>query len=887
MSYCLSVEHLRASGLAFPLALDTPPEFSWRIVGADADTVIGSATIELTRAEAAGDWSEPIWSGHWTPPGIPAVVYDGPPLEPRARFRWRVGVQIGDRAATVWSEPAWFETGIGVDLPHLARWIGLEVTEPSTEPTPVQYLFTRFSVPGPVVRARVYATALGWYGVSVNDTDITGNSIAPRFTALDHRVEYRAYDVTEAVTVGENTIELQLAEGRYRGRNSAEGTRAVYGNQLAALALLEVECADSTRVTVGTDSAWHGGHGRLVTADPQEGARIDARATPPQTAARDVGNTVTVFTPQVSVVAASSEPVRLVEEAAARCITERDGRLVVDFGQNLVGVTRLVVSGERGQEVTVAHSEVLDADGRPDMDYLDMSGGMLPRIDPIDRYTLGGTPGEVFEPRFTLHGFRYVELEGVAPDQIDRITALVIGADLDYHGDFHSSYAKLTELHENIVWSMRGNFTDIPTDDPTRERSGWTGDAQVFAPAAVLLADVRLMLEDWLRDVGLQQDPDGAVPDRVPRDTLTLPELETLFPGKGSAGWGDAMVMVPWTLYQHYGRTAVLAENFDAMAAWVEFCRRRAADNRHPDRTGAPKPHEKFIIDTGFHWGEWLEPGTEPGAEGPTVEDFLRNSTHPDAEVATAYFAHSAHLLTRIARILDKDSHADDLEELWRNVRDAYRAEFLDPQGLPRVTTQAKLVRPLMFDLLATDARPLAARRLAEQIRANGIRLSTGFLSTGMLLTCLSDWGHDELAVDLLLQEEPPSWLGQVNTGATTMMETWQGSHNGKANGSHNHYALGAVACWMYERLAGLRRTAPGWTDVCIDPVLDGRFDHVAASTMTPFGRLGSAWRSRGDGWTITVEVPAGIRATLRDAELAPGVSTWTLSADGTATPGD
>jgi alpha-L-rhamnosidase len=882
-------EHLRTSGLDIPLAVDTPPEFSWRIAHADADTRIESAVVELTPAANPGnvpapqDWSDPLWTAHWAPTAIPALVYDGPPLAPRSRYHWRVGLYLAGRNAPVWSEPTWFETGIGHDFARLARWIGHEVNEAPTEPTPVQYLHTRFSVSSPVVRARAYATALGWYGLSVNDADMTGSSITPRFTALDHRVEYRAYDITDAVTAGDNTVELRLADGRYRGRNSAEGTRAVYGNQLAALALVEVECADGTRVTVGTDETWQAGHGPLLTADPQEGVRIDARITTSQPS--DSDGAVSVFTPRIAVVAASSEPVRLVEEVAAQSITELDGRVVVDFGQNLVGVTRLTVSGTPGQEITLAHSEVLDADGRPDMDYLDMSGGMLPRIDPIDCYTLSGAPEEVFEPRFTLHGFRYVEIDGVTTDEIRHITALVIGADLDYYGEFHSSHAGLERLHENVRWSMRGNFTDIPTDDPTRERSGWTGDAQVFTPAAVLLANVRLFLEDWLRDAVLQQDPDGAVLDRVPRDNHIDPGLETIFPGKGAAGWGDALILMPWTLYQHYGRTSVLEENFDAMAAWVEFCRRRAAGNRHPDRTGAPLPHEEFVVDTGFHWGEWLEPGTEPGAGGPSVEDFLKNSTHPDAEVATAYFAHSTRLLARIARMLGKDTHAKDLEHLWLQVRDAYRTEFLDADGLPRTITQAKLVRPLMFDLLPADARPAAASHLADEIRANGTRLATGFLSTGMLLNCLSDHGHDDLAVDLLLQEQHPSWLGQVNTGATTMLETWQGSHHGKANGSHNHYALGTVARWMYEHLAGLRRTAPGWTEARIQPVLDPRLDHVSASTMTPFGRLGTARRRHDDGWTITVEVPAGIRATLADRHLPPGPSTWTLSADGRAIP--
>ncbi|MBT2486506.1 MULTISPECIES: alpha-L-rhamnosidase [unclassified Microbacterium] len=852
--------NLRTSGLDPQLLAEPDPEFSWSFeVDAPAPE---SAVVEVIESETGS----PVWQGTWHHGSAPTLAYTGPSLKPATAYTWRIR-SGSDGTTGEWDASADFETHPGL-LEELAEWIALPVPEAEEEPTPVQYLRRTFHLEEAPARARLYASARGWYGASVNGVDVTGVRITPRFTSFDQRIEYEAYDVTLALVAGDNTVGLELAEGRYRGRNGAFAQRNTYGLQTAVIAYLLVEFESGRVQVITTDAAWTGGHGPRQIADPQEGVVVDARISGANFTAGDAlvnERPVTVFeSGSARVEPMRSEPVVVSEILEPARITTVDGHTIIDFGQNLVGVARLTVSGTADTTVKIHHSELLDDAGHVDEGYL-AGDGIIPESLPIDEFVLAGRGNEILEPRYTLRGFRYIEIESTTPIDIHRAEALVLQADLRYGGEFTSSHQGLNRLHENIVWSMRGNFTDIPTDCPTRERTGWTGDAQVFAPTATLLADVELFLRDWLRDVVVLQTEDGAVKDTAPRDSNPMPETEQFadFMPTGSAGWADAITMIPWELYERYGRADVLEENWEAMVAWLQFCVRRAAA-RHSSRTGDAQPHEEYIIDTGFHWGEWLEPSNSL-SDAPVVEGEMPHAMkmiidlamNPDAEVATAYFARSAQLASRVADVLGNTEDALTYAALHDRIRAAYQAEFLDESGVPRILTQAKLVRPLAFGLIPDSAGQRVADRLAELIVSNGSRLGTGFLSTGLLLPVLSQWGHDDLALDVLLQEQQPSWLGQVALGATTTLETWDGV------GSQNHYAYGAVGRYLYENLAGMRTLAPGWQKIEIRPLLTDRFDHIAAKTTTPFGTLTSAWRRIAGGWVVDVSVPSGTEARL------------------------
>jgi alpha-L-rhamnosidase len=880
--------NLRTSGLDLQLLAEPSPEFSW---GFEVEaTAPESAVVEVVESKTGAL----VWQGTWYYGSVPGVTYSGPPLKPATAYTWRLrSGTSGDSGE--WVASTDFETHPGL-LEELAEWIALPVPEAEDEPTPVQYLRRTFHLEGVPVRARLYASARGWYGAFVNGGDVTGVRITPRFTAYEQRVEYEAYDITQKLVEGANTVGLELAEGRYRGRNGAFAQRNTYGLQTAAIAYLLVEFESGRTEVITTNAAWTGGYGPRQIADPQEGVVVDARIPGANFTAGDAlvnERPVTVFERGTArVEPMRSEPVVVTEILEPVRIATVDGHTIIDFGQNLVGVARLTVSSPADTTVKIHHSELIDDAGRVREDYLS-GDGIIPPSLAIDEFVLAGGGGEILEPRYTLRGFRYIEIESTTPIDIQRAEALVLQADLHYGGGFTSSHQGLNRLHENIVWSMRGNFTDIPTDCPTRERSGWTGDAQVFTPTATLLADVELFLRDWLRDVAILQTEDGAVKNTAPRDSNPMPETEQfadLMP-TGSAGWADAITMIPWELYERYGRTDVLKENWEAMVAWLQFCVRRAS-TRHPSRTGDVQPHEEYIIDTGFHWGEWLEPSNSLSdasvAEGEmphALKMIIDLGTNPDGEVATAYFARSAQLLSRIADVLGNTEEALAYAALHDRIRAAYQIEFLDGDGVPRTLTQAKLVRPLAFGLIPDSAGQRVADVLAELIVANGSRLGTGFLSTGLLLPVLSEWGHDDLALDVLLQEEQPSWLGQVALGATTTLETWDGV------GSQNHYAYGAVGRYLYENLAGMRTLAPGWQQIEIRPLLTDRFDHIAAETTTPFGTLASSWRRTSDGWAVEVSVPPGTEAHLvlngtlrlsngsRSTVLPSGPTSWAVTA--------
>jgi alpha-L-rhamnosidase len=872
---------LRVCGLTAPLGLDSTPVFSWKVRTDVSDVVLAAAAVRLL-----DDGGAVVWESGWVAtPGIPAVSYTGPALTPRSVYRWEVRVRDGRGLESERSETATFETGVLGGGLGAARWIRLDETTPTGEAGPVQYLRREFDIASEVTRARVFATALGWYRLHVNGVDVTGAGLYPGFTAFESRVEYQVRDVTAFLAEGRNTIGLVLSDGRFRGRIGALGTPAMYGDRTAVIALLELEHADGGRTVVHTDGSWSGGHGEIVTADPRAGETIDARRhTEWSILGGTLADEVAVAEVEESrmLVGASAEPVVYAPELPS-VSTHRapSGKLIVDFGQNLHGVARIVARGPRGAEVVVTHSEVLSRDGEVETSYL--FGGM-----PVDvhigpnRLILSGGD-DVFVPTFSTQGFRYIALD--APEDVDflEFASIPVHAALDYRGRFECSDELVTRFHDNVVWSMRGNFLDVPTDCPTRERSGWTGDAQVFAPTALLLAESGRYLANWLVDMRAQQHSDGTITDIVPLDSPNwregAPPAEMMpgvtMPPSGAAGWGDAIVLIPWEVYLATGSTDVLSDNYDAMSRWIERYARMA------ESTGdGGLPHGRYLVDSGYHWGEWLEPIGEGDGSADMLGLMVDLAAHPRSWVATAYFEHSSRVLAEIAELLGRSDDASRFAEYAEGARAAWQEAFMTAPERLEPDAQATYVRALEFGLVPEERRAATVERLAERIRARDNHLGTGFLSTGFLLRQLSRNGEAELAIDLLLQQTPPSWLGQVVRGATTTWETWTG-HDADDNPimSHNHYSLGGSARWLYEDLAGLRAAEPGWRRITVDPLMTPRIPSVSASTGTPFGDAAVEWSIAGGRATLTVDVPAGAEASV----VLPGADPDKAQLDGAA----
>jgi alpha-L-rhamnosidase len=537
------------------------------------------------------------------------------------------------------------------------------------------------------------------------------------------------------------------------------------------------------------------------------------------------------------------------------------GGTVVDFGQNAVGWVRLRTRGlPEGTTVTVRHAEVL-ADG--ELDTIPLRGARA-----TDTWVLRGPAQETLEPRLTLHGFRYAEVSGVPDLKAEDVELVVVGSDLKPTGTFHSSSDLLNRFHDNVIWSGRGNFVDVPTDCPQRdERLGWTGDIQVFAPAALFLFDTAGFLTSWLADLAAEQLPDGSVPHVVPD------VIRSRIGWAPAAAWGDAATIVPWTIYERTGDVGVLEAQYDSMRAWVD---------KEAAAAGADR-----LWTGGFQYGDWLDP-TAP-------DDDAAAAKADPAVVATAHLVHSAELVARAAGILGRTEDAHRFAGLAAEVRRAFAQAFITPDG--RVVSDAQTVYALAieWDLLpGPTQREYAGLRLAELVRTTGFHIATGFVGTPLVCDALTSTGHQELAYRLLLQTGCPSWLYPVTMGATTVWERWDsmrpdGTTNPSGMTSFNHYALGAVADWMHRVAAGLAPMAPGYREILVRPRVTSSLTGVSATHRTPYGQARVAW-SRADGeLTVEVGVPVGVSARV-DLPGSPGVvvrhgeHSWTM-ADPTLQP--
>ena len=522
-----------------------------------------------------------------------------------------------------------------------------------------------------------------------------------------------------------------------------------------------------------------------------------------------------------------------------RILRSPKGETILDFGQNMVGWVQIRVRGPRGTTITLRHAEVLDQQGN-------LYTENLRSADQTTRYTLSGLTDadELFEPHFSFQGFRYVAVECFPGEPtLDQFTGVVLHSDMPSTGTFECSNPLINQLQRNIVWGQKGNFVDVPTDCPQRdERLGWTGDTQVFIRTACFNMNVAAFFTKWLRDLSADQLPNGSVPFVVP-DALTRMRSgePNPLPAAGAAGWSDAAVICPWTIYLCYGDARLLEEQYESMVGWVEFMRQRVDDD--------------YIWRKDAQFGDWLDyRGQDARRPTPVTNTEL---------VATAFFAHSAQLLAEAARVLGRTSDAEHYAELAAKVRAAFCAEFVTPSGRVGPNTQTAYVLALQFDLLPEPVRPLAVERLVEEIRRGGYHVTTGFVGTPYLCHVLSRYGHSDVAYELLNQESCPSWLYPVKQGATTIWERWDGikpdgSFQDASMNSFNHYAYGAIGEWLYRVVAGIEvdPAAPGYKRFHIQPQPGGQLSYVNASLDSMYGRIESKWKLEDDHFQLSVTIP-------------------------------
>lgn len=808
-----------------PLGLDdVQPRFSWKLQSDSNDTFQTAYRLTVSNGEVMWDTGR-VESGQSV-----LVEYRGALFDARTAYTWNV--TIWDNHGESASASARFETGLltGSAFEGKARWIthGLAADDTASP------IFTKtIPVSQPVARARLYATALGLYEAELNGEKPDDTYFTPGWTSYRTRLQYQTYAV-EDLHEGENELRFTLGRGWYCGALGFMPTSNRYGDTTALLAMLVITYADGTEEVIGTDETWEVSTGAIRFSEIYDGEMQDW--TLPE---QPVGHALPFEHGFDTLVAQENEPVRCLAALPVECsFTAPNGDLLFDFAQNLTGWVEVKICGKPGQKLVLRHAESLDENGN-------FYTANLGFAKATDTYILSGKE-QILRPRFTFHGFRYACVEGLEEGQGIELTACHLSSDLEEAGSFSCSDERVNRLQRNIVWSQRDNYLDVPTDCPQRsERLGWTGDATAFTPTAVFHQNIMPFMRKWLRDMAADQDPATGMAQVVP-DVLS----DGATGGQnGSAYWGDAATVVPWTLYETYGDKRVLAEQYKSMRTWVEFVSSRCGENG--------------LWQTGFQYGDWLGLDAEMNGLGDE-----RKGATDDYFVANACYLRTLDIMFKTATILGYDEDERFYRELRERVLAAFRDEYVTETGRLVSETQTAMVLALHFDLVDERFKAAIAERLERNIAAHKTHLTTGFVGTPYLCLALSDAGKHGLAGKLLLQEENPGWLYEVKMGATTVWERWNsilpdGSFNPANMNSLNHYAYGSIGTWLYTRLCGLRLLEPGYKKFAVAPQFIQGITYAELRYESVYGTIECAWRCEQGKITVDLTVPANTTALL------------------------
>ncbi|WP_044202093.1 alpha-L-rhamnosidase [Echinicola pacifica] len=856
-----------SEGFKNPLGFyDAAPTFSWKLPQTNtlksqsAYQIVMASSPELLPEEAD------IWDSEKQATDQSTWVnYGGGKLSSRQKVYWQVRYWSQEGKESQWSEINNFELGLLSNKDWQARWVGLPTAKDSIKGVGnflmhrPQYLRNQFDLPSNVRSARLYITAKGIFDVHLNGEDVSDDVMPPGWTPYNKRIETLTYDVTDQLSSGKNTLAVELASGWHSGRIS-RGT-AIYDNFASPklLCQLEITLEDGSQKVILSDQNWKGSTaGPIRLAGIYDGEVYDANYEIPNWMANDFDDAswarveVEELDDEVLLEPKRHTAVKQkLEVPVAEIVAENDTAAIFDFGQNMVGVPLIDVPMRKGDTLRIRFSEMLAPDGSF---YTDNYRSALS----TDLYIAAEDKNVQWSPKFTFHGYRYIELTGFDPSRKPRknwLTGLVQYSDIEQQGTFTSSNEKLNQLQSNIIWGLRSNFFDIPTDCPQRdERLGWTGDAQVIAPTSIFNFDMHAFWAAWLQSLRETQSEheNGLIPFIIP---------DVLQNNNASSGWGDAGVIIPWDIYMRTGDKAILAENYDMMKKWIAY-------------------HESVsenYISTMFSFADWLQPF-------PANEN--KKGDTPARLINTAYFAHAAHLTSRIAGILEKTEDQQKYEDLYKTVSNAFEQEFFEEDGSIKEGqgTQTGYLLAIEFDLLSEEKKPKAITHLLAKIHEADDHLRTGFLGTPLLFKVLDELGEIDLMYRILFQESYPSWFYSINQGATTMWERWNSyskteGYNSESMNSLNHYAYGAIGEWMYERIAGIQLAAPGYKSIRIAPMPHEKLSAAAATLDTPYGKVASSWEHKGSAFHLEITVPPNTSAMV----ILPANTGKPLTVDGRA----
>lgn len=845
----LSFEHHRqALGIA-----EATPRVSWRFEGDAVDWEQSGYDLEITRGS---DGVPKLYNIVDSSDSV-LVPWPDEALASAESARVRVRSHGKDgQTSTDWSDYSSVEAG----LLSTEDWQGA-VPIAADRPTEVDsakhsVMFRKaFDVDAEVASARLYITALGLYIAELNGERVGDHQLAPGYMSYQFRHTYDTYDVTDLIQQGSNAVGVTVGEGWFAGRFGLNSRRNTWGDTLGVQALLVVSTKDGSTFTVKTDSNsdWHAtAEGPIISSDIYDGEVYDFSAEIPDwsTAGFNDSNWLQVKelpAVQGRLTSPDGPPMRKLLTLEPQSIsTTQSGKTVIDFGQNLVGWLSINVSGPAGTNITFRHAEVLLLNG-------DIATEPLRSAKQTDSVILSGNNTVSWEPHFTYHGFRYVEVTGWPTESTaldaSSIRAEVVFSDMERTGYFESSHELLNKFHENVIWSMRGNFLGVPTDCPQRdERLGWTGDAHAFAPTSNYLYDASGFWRAWLRDLWSETDadPEKASPEFSPTND---PEVKSgSMPRRPVAVWGDVIVGSPWALFQATGDLGMLEDQYEGARTWID--------------QGIPRNEVGLWNRSTWQYGDWLDPkAPEAEADLATTHKFL---------VADAYLIQMTRLVSNMGAALGKVDESESYASNRLELVSAFHDAWIEPYDLIANVTQTALALGIRFDIFDNDTLPRAIETLNSVIANNSYLVGTGFAGTQQLGFALTSVNLTSTFYEMLLQTQVPSWLYQVVMGGTTTWERWDsllpnGTINGSGMTSFNHYAFGSVADWIHQKIGGLAPATPGWKVVQVAPEPGGGITTADASYLSPYGKVSATWSvgADGKGFNLEVVVPPNSQAEV------------------------
>ena len=844
---------LRTEYLKNPLGINCKkPRLMWNCCGGMTQSAYQIVTDhwDSGKVESSSMWAE-----------YPKGLHD------RERVTWKVRLWDENDEPGEWSE-AFFERGISV---WQAKWITGNYSVNKKERYPVDCFRKAFSAKKTVASARLYITACGLYEAKLNGKRIGDFVFAPGYTDYRKRVQYQTYDVTDMLHQGENELTVQLADGWYRGSCGAWGLKNQYGTETKLLSQLEIRYADGTEDRIVSDEIWQWSNdGPIRFADNKDGEIVEAFREP------TYGGKAKLIKHTVTPTASNNVPVTEHERFHPMITTAPNGKKLLDFGQNIAGYVAFHVNAHVGQRIVWRFGEMLDADGNLTQKNIQLSRkNKTTPLQKID-YTCGEGWND-YQTTFAVFGFQYAEVETDVELNPEDIEAIAVYSDLEQTGFFTSSNELLNKFFDATVWSAKGNHLDIPTDCPTRERHGWTGDAQIFFETAGYLFDFAAFSRKWLNDVFDWQERSGRLPHIVPDGGADF-YMRSM---NGSVGWSDVGILMPYRYAKLFGDKTILERFYDGMAKYARFMEKRCGKTMpiFGENLKLSKDAKQYAVNAGQSYGEWAEPADVCAFRW---QDFA--APHP--EVSTAY---TAYVLRCMAEISDELGHPEDAKEFRETsegCKTAYQALVSGEKYNLDTDRQAQLVRPLALDLLDENQTEYAKKRLIQALEHYGWRLGTGFLSTPLILGVLESIDI-EAAYRLLENEEIPGWLSMPKAGATTIWEAWEGPNSTQGGiGSLNHYSKGAACEWLFKSMCGIR--VDGENHFTIAPKPGGHFTHAEARYNSVYGEVGSKWQIVGDGAhnvprTITymITIPANCTADVilpgkEAVTIGPGTHTFT-----------